>query len=65
MGRRRIVHWECWGRVALTIATVKIFEPVLVQVVCVGMTVEVVCQRVLNPILVMGILKRTSGHVEW
>ena len=39
------------------VPTVQIFEPVLVRVMGVGMTIEVICRRILAALLVMCILK--------
>ena len=38
------------------IATIKVFEPVLIRVVCVGMAVEIHCRGVLSAVLVTSIL---------
>ena len=45
------------------IMMVEIFKTVLVRVVGVGMTIEVVCQRILDTILIVSILPR--GKNTW
>ena len=45
------------------IGPIKIFKPVLVQVVGVGATVEVVSRRILPTFFVMCILRSSSVHV--
>ena len=42
------------------VATVEIFEPVLVQIVCIGVTIEIHCRRIFPTFLVTGILRLIS-----
>ena len=46
------------------IAAVQIFKPVLVQVVGIGMTVEIVGRRIFSTLLVTSVLRIISVHVE-
>ena len=45
------------------VTTVEVFEPILVRIMRVGMTVEVMSRQVFDPILVTSVLERTSEHV--
>ena len=45
------------------VSMVQVVEPILIRVMGVGLTVEVMGRRVLNPILVMSILRNRSRHM--
>ena len=46
------------------ILTVEIFETVFIGIMCVGLTVELMGRRVLNPVLITSILGRMSKYME-
>ena len=45
------------------VPTVKVFKPVLIRVMSVGMTVEIHHRRIFNTVLITSILRNNSVHV--
>ena len=46
------------------VLTIQVFEPILIGIVCVRLTVELMGRGIFDPILIMSILGKRQGHVD-